>query len=232
VKQTGADWAIFLDADEYWIPASGSLRECAALETADILSVPRFNVPLGATGPAMPNRLVPGRYDELLLLVKPIPNFHAYLKQNPESPWIEGVPDSKPMARPDRIAGFAIWGAHEIVFAGEEPVRRASPTDLLIAHVPFTTRSRFIRKVDNIRRIFAVHDSRFSEDAAWHWRRWLELAEQGRLDEEFERTVFDAHTIGDLRHRGVIKSALEVFADAAGPVMTPAVYQSQRQEMP
>ena len=124
VKQTGADWAIFLDADEYWIPASGSLRECAALETADILSVPRFNVPLGATGPAMPNRLVPGRYDELLLLVKPIPNFHAYLKQNPESPWIEGVPDRKPMARPRRIAGFAIWGAHNIVVAGEEPVRR------------------------------------------------------------------------------------------------------------
>ena len=36
VKQTGADWAIFLDADEYWIPASGSLKACAALGTADI----------------------------------------------------------------------------------------------------------------------------------------------------------------------------------------------------
>jgi glycosyltransferase involved in cell wall biosynthesis len=232
VKHTGADWAIFLDADEYWIPASGSLRECAGLATADILSVPRFNVPLGAAGPAMPDRLVPGRYDELLLLVKPIPDFHAYLKENPESPWIEGVPDQKPMARPQRIAGFTIWGAHDIVVAGENPVRRANPTDLVIAHLPFSTRSRFARKVDNIRRIFAVHDRHFGQDVAWHWRRWLALADQGRLDDEFDRTVFDAHTIEDLRRRGVIKSALEFFADAAGSVMAPAADKNQRQAMP
>jgi len=133
------------------------------------------------------------------------------------------------MARPRRIAGFAIWGAHDMVVAGEEPVRRASPADLLIAHLPFTTRSRFNRKVENIRRIFAVHDSRFGTDSAWHWRRWLELAEQGRLDEEFERTVFDEGTLQELRLAGVIQSAAEVFAanGCTGQDRIPA-YSSKR----
>lgn len=213
VKRTSADWAIFLDADEFWIPASGNLKECAALEATDILSVSRFNVPLRPAGPTIPDRLVPDRYGELLLLVNPIPNFHAYLIENPESPWIEGVPDRKPMARPGRIASFTTWGAHDIVVAGEEPIRRTRPTDLLIAHLPFTTRSRFARKVENIRRMFAAHDRRFGRDTAWHWRRWLELSDQGLLDREFDRTVFDDSTIADLQRREVIKSASEIFTD-------------------
>ena len=216
VKQTGADWAIFLDADEFWIPASGKLKECAVLDGSDLLSVARFNVPLGPAGPMLPDRLVPSRYDELLCLVRPIPNFHAYLMDNPQSPWIEGVPNPKAMARPSRIARLNGWGAHDIVPAGGQPVRRAVPSDLMIAHLPFTTRSRFARKVKNIRRIFAAHEHRFGRDTAWHWRRWLELADKGELDEEFQRTVFTTELIDDLRQQGVIRSAAEWLADHPG----------------
>src|SRR5947207_8904432 len=31
VRKAKADWVIFLDADEYWLPVSGSLKDCAAL---------------------------------------------------------------------------------------------------------------------------------------------------------------------------------------------------------
>src|SRR5262249_32197424 len=31
IKRAQADWVILLDADEYWLPASGSLKDCLAL---------------------------------------------------------------------------------------------------------------------------------------------------------------------------------------------------------
>src|SRR5262249_44263751 len=37
VKQAGVDWAIFLDADEFWLPASGSLKDCAGIAAHDLL---------------------------------------------------------------------------------------------------------------------------------------------------------------------------------------------------
>jgi hypothetical protein len=51
VRDARADWAIFLDADEFPIPASGSLKDCAGLDDADVLLLDRYNVPLtpGAT---------------------------------------------------------------------------------------------------------------------------------------------------------------------------------------
>ena len=59
IKSAKADWAFFLDADEFWIPASGCLKQCRALAEADALSVPRYSIPLAPGGPAMPNLLVP-----------------------------------------------------------------------------------------------------------------------------------------------------------------------------
>jgi len=39
------DWVLFLDSDEFWIPAGGSIRTIAALDQTDVYSVRRFNIP-------------------------------------------------------------------------------------------------------------------------------------------------------------------------------------------
>jgi hypothetical protein len=49
-------------------------------------------------------------------------------------------------------------------------------------------------------------------DVAWHWRRWLRLADEGRLDAEFNRSVFTAETIAELRREGIVRSAAEWFS--------------------
>jgi hypothetical protein len=159
----------------------------------------------------MPLPVAAESYDELLLIAEPIPAFRAHLRANSATPWIRGVPIPKVMARRDRIAGL-IDGMHDIVPAGSAPLRRATPRDLVIAHLPFSTRERFIRKMRNVRRGIALHDQYLGPDIAWHWRRWLELDDQGRLDEELDRTIFDAATIERLRCERVIRSAAELFA--------------------
>jgi glycosyltransferase involved in cell wall biosynthesis len=221
IKSSGADWAIFLDADEYWLPASGKLRDCRDLAAHDLLSVDRFNIPLGAHGPAMPERLVPGNYDQLLLLVEPSDDVRLALANDPAMPWVRWAGEPKVMARPDRI-GYLALGSHDVLPVDDRPLRRTRPADLLIAHLPFTTRPRFARKLANIRRVFGVHDAFFGELTAWHWRRWLTLADSERLEAEFDSSVFDAAAIATLRRQGVIRSAAEIFGDRAFPAVAGA----------
>ena len=210
VNDADVDWFAFVDGDEYLLPAMGSLRECRGFADADIVIIDRFNIPLSPTGPLIPNRLVPSRFAELALIVEPIPQFRSVLEANPDTPWIRGVPMPKVMARPAVIAAVND-GAHSIVPVDGALLRYVTSQDLLIAHLPFSTRVRFARKIENIRRVFELHDEYMGENLGWHWRRWLASADQGRLNEEFNRNVFGTEMVSALRASGVIRSAADVF---------------------
>jgi len=214
IRKANVDWVVFLDADEYLLPAAGSLRECEALVNADVVAVDAFNIPLGPDGPLMPNRLTPSGYGELSLVAKPMEmnRFRCHLQENPKASFIQMEWPAKMMARPERIAAVGD-GAHSVMPVEGAILRSVEPADLLIAHLPFSTRSRFARKIANIRRVFEIHDAYMGPDIGWHWRHWLALADQGRFDEEFDRNVFDAETIAALRARDVIRSAHEIFRD-------------------
>ena len=172
----------------------------------------RYNVPLGVNGPMMPNSLSVDHYEEILLITDSIPDFRAHLEANSTTPWIRGVPLPKVMARPECIGGLPD-GMHDILPTGNAQLRRAVPRDLIIAHVPFTTKERFTRKMRNMRRNIAIHNEYLGSGIAWHWRRWVELDDEGRFDEEFDRTIFNAATVERFRSERVICSAAELFAD-------------------
>lgn len=216
VKAATADWVIFLDADEFWLPASGWLKDCQGLLQADVLSVQRFNVPVTPDGPALPADLVPGRYGEVLLIADRIPDLREHLMENPDAPWIMGFDAPKTMARPGKIVGVTP-GAHEAV-SNDKHLRRIRPSDLLVAHLPMTTRERFFRKVDEIKALFAKQDLRapgntWRDNAlAWHWRRWGVMTGEGELEEEYQRNVFSPERLQALRDNGTICSAAKLLS--------------------
>ena len=217
VKSVHADWVIFLDADEFWIPATGSLKDCEALASMDVVSVERFNVALDSNGPLWPDELDPSRYHELQLLVQGVADLRKRMQENPEIPWILGEMESKIMARPELIGGVTI-GLHDVVESGVR-LRRATASDLLVAHLPFSTRSRFEKKVGNIVRYYAAEnadlvsgpDAWQNNNIGWQWRRWAALALQGGVDEEFARNAFDRQQLGELRSAGKLLSASELL---------------------
>lgn len=212
LREIRPDWIVLGDADEFAVPRSGSLRDVLAGAEAQVLQVPRFNVPLAASGPLWPPDLGPAHHDRLQLVVRQIPDFEAHLRAHPDTPWILGRIAPKIVARADALRGGVHMGAHRVVRPDGKGPATASPDDLLIAHLAISSRRRFMRKLDNIRQIFASHGDLYGEGQAWHWRRWLKLAEEGRADEEYERQVLDDARLSALRAAGTVMSAAEWFA--------------------
>lgn len=211
LAQTDADWILFLDADEFPLPATGQLRDCAAFARADVVTLDRFNVPLCSAGPRLPARLTPQHYDELMLVVDPVADYWQRLETAPTLPWLLSPIAPRVAARPDCIAGITL-GAHDVVPPAGRSVRRERARDLVIAHVAFTTRHRFARKVANIRENLRLHPTAFPEGSALHWKRWAALRDPESVQEEFQRMLFDPLTVAELRKRGVIRSASEHFS--------------------
>ena len=213
VKSAGVDWAIFLDADEFWLPASGHLKDCAGLADANALSVSRYNVPVSTRGALFPKSPVPEFYDDLLLIVEESADLQTELEKDASMPWMaRATAEPKLMARPEKI-GSLYYGAHFALSADGQPLKAKAPQDLIIAHLPYTTMERFQRKVSNIRLAIQANEDTATGNTALHWRRWLKLAEEGALEAEFERSVWQPEKIEELRRQGSIRSAAEILQE-------------------
>ncbi|WP_428311670.1 glycosyltransferase family 2 protein [Hydrocarboniphaga sp.] len=208
-----AEWVMFQDADEFWLPASGDLRDGLAGHRADVLSVRRFNVPVTDAGVLLPDSLEPARYRELQLFAKPVRDLRKRLQdQEDNMAWIRDVPRGKVIARRRVIGGVAL-GGHDVIVPPQIEASRACPLDVLIAHLPFTTATRFARKRRNISEYFKQRDAegKGAEARAWHWRRWDELADDPAVLAEFQRQLLPMRRIQKMQQRGVVRSAADLL---------------------
>lgn len=213
IRAAAADWVLLLDADEFWLPASGSLRDCAALRDHDLVTVDRFNVVLTEHGLAMPDAPGPADYSTIQMYTRADADFRKHIESNAETAWISGVPVAKVMGRSALVESVAM-GGHDITAAPGQTVRRGRAQDLVIAHVPFSGFERFKRRTANIRAFFELNENYFQGAQGWHWRRLYELTLQGREREEFDRQVVDEDALAALRASGSVRSAAQVLGIA------------------
>jgi hypothetical protein len=214
-RAAGADWMLFCDADEFWLPATGRLQDCRAFQQVDILNVPRWNVALFDDGVSMdlPPRVAD--YDRIFLHQGTGETGEARkdrLLADPTAAWIATQPEPKVAIRLDR--GIQVTpGEHRAVPPEGVRLKGRRPPDLLIAHLPFSTVTRFERKLDNMRRIFREVGHLIGPDVAWHWRRWLAVPE-GRAGAEAElaRNTVPRADLERLLHDGLLRSVAGTFA--------------------
>lgn len=206
-----ADWVLLLDPDEFPLPRSGDITEAFAQAPAEaqILHLPRYNVVLGPEGPRLP--LPPGQaYEEIDLFVAE--------GSDPATAWLSTVPDPKIALRPGATAGLTT-GGHGAQARPGETLTEAPCPDILIAHLALSDFPRFERKIANIRQTVAAHGDSLPDTAAWHWRRWLDLAEQGALAAEYENSRLSAADLAAARAQGRVKSAAACLGLCPGPSM-------------
>jgi hypothetical protein len=209
------DWVLFADGDEFHVPKTGRIHDALASAGADVLSVERLNVALGPEGPFWPADLAPANHADLLLIARPIENFFRHLQTHPETAWIMGRVLPKIVARAKAVAAGIITGAHGAIDQPGDSFRTAPATDILLAHVQASSLERFTRKLDNIRAHFAIHGHKYVGLQAWQWRRWVQLADEGKSEEEYARQVLSDAELTTMRGDRRVLSATEWFDQAS-----------------
>ena len=210
----GMDWLLFCDADEFWMPRTGRLRDIAGLEEADVIEARRYNVMLAEDGPCLRFPLTVDRLDEVLVHCPPPAGrggWRKVLAEDPSIPWIRVVPSPKLMVRLTGVAAVQA-GHHAVQQAGDAatPVKVTAP-DALIAHVPFSTPGRFRLKVRNIVELHEMTGEPWPEGQAWHWRMFRDGAAETGVEAEFARNITAPEQRDEMRAEGTLRPLSELW---------------------
>lgn len=219
IKQAPTDWVLFLDADEFWFPATGSIKDCIALAGHDVVTVDRFNIPMTGSGLAMAQTLGPEGYGETFLYTQPIEDLRNHMIAHPDTPLISAVPAPKVIARIECMQEVTM-GGHDILTADGKPVRRTKAADMVIAHVAVSTLERFERRAANITEFFEHDVHSLTGTQGWRWRRIYDLARQGGIIEEYERQIADQARMDEMIACGSVRTVAQVLAgglSSSGP---------------
>jgi len=198
----GATHLISNDADEFWVPRSGSLRSLIAAD-APVRLVRRYNFIVLHEEVARPGYEF---FDSTWLVAGP-PG-HQPPSPDPNAPLVIPMPLR---AVPGKV--FCALAGLRRVFKGNHSVAHdegeAMNTDAaVVLHYPVRTYEQFTRKVrnhgDNLRGV--------TGGESWHLRRWDAIDRAGRLREEYDSLLFGAPSVQALADAGTIREE-RVIAD-------------------
>jgi hypothetical protein len=196
------EWVLIVDTDEFWVPRSGHIGDTSGLADADILRVWRYNAPALLDPDGTTRWTGEAATDSMLYAPQPGP-------ARADHAWIRTQIAPKVLTRPEAVREVG-RGAHDVVPA-IDPVRRAIAHDLVVLHLPITTRQRFERKMRAIRRRLETYGERFTPAQAAHWRRWLEIENQGGLEQEFAAQLLDPCELEPMRRDGRLITPTSLF---------------------
>jgi glycosyltransferase involved in cell wall biosynthesis len=206
VRQHSPDWLLFIDSDEFLICVNDDLPAALAGAVSPVLSIERFNVPL-MSDPFVPTS---GTKSRDFLGVPLITGREVLSRTLLDEPlgrrWIMHRIVPKIVCRPERVARLSV-GWHTAADSRGQTIPAAAAQGIVIAHLPMTTLDRFVRKVGNAREFFRNYGESYPGNAAWHWKRWIDLADRGLLETEFETQRMDTAEINHLTNSGVIERA-------------------------
>ncbi|MHC5022239.1 MAG: hypothetical protein ACYTGX_19505 [Planctomycetota bacterium] len=168
----GADWVLNNDADEFWLPEQGTLRDAVRAADAAVLACPRTNLICANDAPES----------------EPWPERLRYRIARPVAPPSLADPQRSPFPAPFyywdlpgkvlcRTAGLRAvhQGNHDADF--DRPVRRAGAA-IRIYHVPYRTRAQFLAKIRQGGAAYARNRT-LPVQLGWHWRRWYARLDAG-----------------------------------------------------
>lgn len=189
----GADWSIANDADEFWLPESGDLKK-ELTHWGSVIYCPRFNMQLDENFHEKNYRY----YNSCLQVKSPILNKNADL-----------INDDKLSIMLSKITGKVIVNNHGLlrVKGGNHRAwhtRNAwaytESSNISVFHYPVRNKNHFLENIKNRSGLLHSNKNRMGD----HYRRWVRLYNEGKIEEEITRFVLTQKEIRVLKEIGVI----------------------------
>ncbi len=191
-ERHGADWILADDADEFWCPHEGDLKDFIATERGAVLRCGRRN---------QVRVVAPGEDPKVEFLHKAFAEVRAPRawrepcaergKRELSDPTVPGVTwhgeEPKVLARAD-VVGALTQGGHRV--QSRDWVWATEPAGLTIRHFPIRSAEQFVRKVTAGGAAYAR--SGLPAAMGWHWRYWQAEAAAGRVTEAYARETVRA----------------------------------------
>jgi len=190
-QQYQADWIIYCDVDEFLSthgePLRAILAECKRDEIT-CLDIPRRTM----TGLPIP----PGRRATEALTLRidrtVVPTAEKQITWDFGVPFVFLEVGGHLAVRASAVQNFGM-GMH----AGTTTWGRSGTSDLYILHFAIRGYDEFVQKVQNAERW--IRDNPHLPPAwGWHWRRWIHLAKNGSLREEYDRQFVSSERWSEL----------------------------------
>lgn len=163
-----ANWVINADADEFWYPASGSLKEALQKTSANVIKCS-----MKCVYPEENKRLEEWKYT-----VDPVEDIAAY-DLSRYSLFARQIP--KVMHRTKGYIQISM-GNHKVAMFP----KRTGTSDVHIYHYNIRGRSQFLEKMINGGKQLEQNPSKHG---GRHWRYFYVLYKEGKLNEEYDRVI-------------------------------------------
>ena len=185
------DWVMLGDADEFWCPRRGDLKESIGRERRSVLFCPsRTMMPHHSRRESAltrdPEKFTPvQKYEKLARAGNEYLEKLADRRERLDLDWIFMTPHPKVLSRASRVQEIA-QGNHEINRVSRW--QRGPAKYIEIHHYPIRSFEQFQMKVVQGGEAYERNLS-LPKCMGWHWRRWYGLYSDGELAEEYLRQV-------------------------------------------
>lgn len=195
--QYGADIIFHCDADEFWYPRSGNLKDEILKRQEDILVVDVVNVLLQdkGGGEAFPK-------DTKFSVVNPIVA-EDYLEETKHKNLFYFKYPPKVVFKPIKKLLLVAQGNH-FVTNKDERITEGKSHDILIYHYPIRSRERFFKKVIKSGSAYEQND-KLDKSTGFHARRWYTSYKEGLLDKEYKKLIIHDDEVAKLMQEGFIE---------------------------
>jgi hypothetical protein len=189
----GADWTIANDADEFWLPDSGSLKTELS-RWGSVILCPRYNMLLDQRFYQDGYRYY---YSDLQVKL-PIMNKLADLVRDDNLSIMLGQIHGKAMTNAHGLV--RVKGGNHRVWHLWGKLNQKHVDTIKVHHYPIRSKAHFIAHIEHRARLLRKGVIKMGD----HYRRWVRLYEAGKFAEEFSRLVMSEEDIRVLMKYGVI----------------------------
>jgi FkbM family methyltransferase len=194
----GADWLIPNDADEFWVAASGNLKNELRESDCNVIRVQRRQMV-----PYL-EQVSDARYrfwHNCIQVTDPLPFDSSHLAI--DIPMDESVLlypcGPKILCRTEGLVSI-LHGNHDVEI---EDKRVKESEEIVNYHYPVRTYAQFRQKVENHGSAYE-RNTELSFPTSWHLRRWYRILQQGDLEEEYRLQVLDRARLSRHLAAGVV----------------------------